>query len=40
MLVDDARRGDAAKLDAQLAKIAASFVGLHTLITELAGEQG
>jgi hypothetical protein len=39
MLVDEARRGDTAKLEAQLAKIAANLAGLHALITELAREQ-
>lgn len=39
-LVDEARRRDTAKLEAQLANIAASFAALHALISELAGEQG
>lgn len=39
MLVDEARRSDTAKMEAQLAKVAASLAGLHALIKELAGEQ-
>jgi hypothetical protein len=38
-LIDDARRADAGKIEAQLAKVAASLSSLHALITELAGER-
>ncbi len=38
VLVDAARSADTAKLEAQLAKVAASLAGLHALITQLAGE--
>lgn len=38
-LVDEGRRSDTDRLEAQLAKVAASLTALHSLIAELAGEQ-
>lgn len=39
VLVDNARSGDAAKVEAQLAKLVASVDNLHALIAELAGAE-
>ena len=39
-IVDEARRSDTYKLEEQLKKVAASLAALHSLIAELAGEQG
>lgn len=38
-LVDEARRKDAAKIEAQIAKLAASLASLHALIEHLAEER-
>jgi hypothetical protein len=38
-LVDEARAADSSKVEAQIAKLAASLAGLHSLIKQLAEEQ-